>query len=68
MNQAIRILNNYHRIGQCSKVKVLRAVLLLVTLSVVCSRAVLQAGWTRTVSCNIGLRELRRQNIARWWI
>ena len=43
-------------------------VLLLVTLSVVCSRAVLCAG-CRLAGCIVrGLRELSRQNIARWWI
>ena len=43
-------------------------VLLLVMLSVVCSRAVLCAG-CRLAGCIVrGLRELSRQNIARWWI
>ena len=43
-------------------------VLLLVTLCVVCSRAVLCAG-CRLAGCIVrGLRELSRQNIARWWI
>ena len=43
MNQLTKRLeyfNDYHRIGQCLKVKVLLDVFLLVTLSVVCSRAV----------------------------
>ena len=43
---------------------VLRAIiLLLVMLSVSCSRAVSKAGWMRTLSYNTGLRELARQKV-----
>jgi len=46
---------------------VLRAtILLLVMLSVSCSRAVAKAGWMRTLSYNTGLQELARQKSARY--